>query len=193
MAPTPSHTHIVPSHFMQDLQSGGAGIVVATGHSLFFKKFVKRYASESSGGCNLAKNHKLYNGAVLAMHVHFTESGDPEVRDCRLVFGNLGGIQHERGMTCQDFNANAEKDTIKRPVVKGDILLFAVRHGTSTWNEASSGKWNKADTMTWVGELKKFDSPLTASGLQDAMALHRALSRHSKEDSIGESVESSDD
>lgn len=161
--------HDVPGFFMEDLREGGAPVVVATGHSMFFKKFVTRYAPESATSCQLVKDHKLFNGAVLAMTVKLegTASGDPEVHDCRLVFGNLNGPHHSRGMTCQEFNAEAGAGQEGPPAAPSDVLLFAVRHGTSSWNVAKG--------MGKMKELVKFDAPLTAAGFKDAMALQQAL------------------
>ncbi len=161
--------HEVPDFFMEDLREGGAPVVVATGHSMFFKKFVTRYAPESATSCQPVKDHKLFNGAVLAMTVKLegTASGGPEVHECRLVFGNLNGPHHSRGMTCQEFNAEGGAAQEAPPAAPSDVLLFAVRHGTSSWNEAKG--------MGKLKELVKFDAPLTAAGFKDAMALQRAL------------------
>jgi hypothetical protein len=162
--------HDVPKFFMADLQEDRSPIVVATGHSKFFKKFVKKYSPKTDASCKLAAENKLHNGAVLAMTVKFPSGGlDPEVHDCRLVFGNLGGAGHERGIACQNFNAEAEKQP-RQPSEERDVLLFAVRHGTSTWNMAK-----EKGLITQFKELQRFDAPLTPEGYMDAVALHRAL------------------
>eukprot|EP00947_MAST-08B_sp_MAST-8B-sp1_P006459 g6459.t1 len=53
-------------------------------------------------------------------------------------------------------------------VCDGCKVLFAIRHGESTWNVASG-------IMAKGYELMRTDSPLTANGLQDGISLFRAL------------------
>ena len=174
---------------------------------MYWREFANIYSSGKS--CMLAREHKLYNGAVLAMSVDLDKASSKfffffffsfctyidemltffdfifflpfflikgtnvemkkkAVTHCRLVHGNMAE-GHAMGTTCNAFNRQASVHPPK-PIhpQSNSILLFAVRHGTSTWNVAK--KFGEK-----AHELLKHDSPLNREGYKDAFVLRHHI------------------
>ena len=83
------------------------------------------------------------------------------ITHCRLIYGHMQ--EHHTfsdTLNCKGFNLVAKHTTKQNPPPAPDensILLFAVRHGTSTWNVAKG-------LRAKLSEMKKFDSPLNEEG-----------------------------
>jgi len=141
--------------------SGQKKTFVASGHSNFWKQFVKTY-SDDVDSCKDLTEEKLHNGAVAALVLDFSKTHKPII-GCRLVFGRMHDHGEEKGRSCADMNERVPFDLVPK---ENQAVLFIIRHGTSVWNE------QQADGSLFTMQT---DAPLTKAGFTDALRLYNAL------------------
>jgi hypothetical protein len=137
---------------------------VASGHSSFWRQFVKTYSDVDS--CKDLTEKKLHNGAVAALVLDFSKNHKPII-GCRLVFGRMHDHGEEKGESCADMNERVPFDLVPK---ENQAVLFIIRHGTSVWNEQQEGALKDGALFTM-----QTDAPLSKVGFTDALRLYNAL------------------
>jgi len=170
--------------FLKDLENdlkAGINVVLASGHSLYWKALAKTY-SDPKGTCKEAGENKLANGSVMAMVVKFNADGtvlkENPVAACQLVFGSLHGITSYPQPTKEILEKELKQENGGK-----QILLFVIRHGRSFWNEASEKPEHGEKKGTGlIPEVAYVDSPLWTTGVLDAIRLNNRLTKDESPD-----------
>ena len=145
--------------FIEELEEAcknGITNAVATGHSHYWKEFMKVHG-KAQGTCHNGGSFKLSNGAVVTMVVRFDANckaiQERTVVGCRLLYGSFEGLAtgYEKDTSAQELTE------INDGLMPGhrQILLIAQRHGRSHFNEAS-----EIGGKAYIGESTQYDSPL---------------------------------